>query len=83
MQSDGRYIIKTMDGMIPLYEVAATRLCSDVISWEPSQAGVRKEKHPKAPGGKWVGLILLFSTRTGEPLAIMPDGVIQRANRSA
>jgi ornithine cyclodeaminase/alanine dehydrogenase-like protein (mu-crystallin family) len=77
MQSDGRYIIKTMDGMIPLYEVAATRLCSDVISWEPSPAGVRKEKHPKAPGGKWVGLILLFSTRTGEPLAIMPDGVIQ------
>jgi ornithine cyclodeaminase/alanine dehydrogenase-like protein (mu-crystallin family) len=77
MQSDGRYIIKSMDGMIPLYDVAATRLCSDVISWEPSPAGVRKEKHPKAPGGRWVGLILLFSIRTGEPLAIMPDGVIQ------
>jgi alanine dehydrogenase len=77
MQTDGRYIFKSMDGMIPLYEVAATRLCSDVISWDSGPAGVRKEKHPKAPGGKWVGLILLFSTKTGEPLAIMPDGVIQ------
>jgi len=77
MQAEGRYIIKSMDGMIPLYEVAATRLCSDVISWDPGPHGVRKEKHPKAPGGKWVGLIILFSTKTGEPLAMMPDGVIQ------
>jgi alanine dehydrogenase len=77
MQSDGRYIFKSMDSVLPRYEVASMRLCSDVISWEPSPDGVRKEKHAKAPGGKWVGLILLFSTRTGEPLAIMPDGIIQ------
>ena len=77
MQADGRYIFKSMDSVLPLYEVAALRLCSDVISWQPSPAGVRKEKHPKAPGGKWVGLVMLFSTRTGEPLAIMPDGIIQ------
>jgi ornithine cyclodeaminase/alanine dehydrogenase-like protein (mu-crystallin family) len=76
-QADGRYIFKSMDSVLPRYEVAALRLCSDVISWDPSPDGVRKEKHPKAPGGKWVGLILLFSTKTGEPLAIMPDGVIQ------
>src|SRR5438132_1666667 len=31
-----------------------------------------------AGGGKFCGLIYLFSTRNGEPLAIMPDGVIQR-----
>src|SRR5215475_9594488 len=77
MQADGRYIFKSMDSVLPLYEVAALRLCSDVISWQPSPAGVRKENHPKAPGGKWVGLVLLFSTKTGEPLAIMPDGIIQ------
>jgi alanine dehydrogenase len=77
MQDDGRYIFKTMDSVLPIYEVASLRLCSDVISWDPSPDGLRKEKHPKAPGGKWVGLILLFSTRTGEPLAIMPDGIIQ------
>ena len=49
MQSDGRYIIKTMDGMIPLYEVAATRLCSDVISWEPSERECERKNIQKRP----------------------------------
>jgi ornithine cyclodeaminase/alanine dehydrogenase-like protein (mu-crystallin family) len=31
-----------------------------------------------AAGGRYVGLVLLFSNTTGEPLAIMPDGVMQR-----
>jgi alanine dehydrogenase len=73
-----RYIFKTMDGLVPRYGVAALRLNSDVIRWQEGPAGIRKDKQPVAPGGKWVGLILLFSTATGEPLAIMPDGVIQR-----
>jgi ornithine cyclodeaminase/alanine dehydrogenase-like protein (mu-crystallin family) len=73
-----RYVFKTMDGVVPRYEVAALRLNSDVIRWQSGPVGVRKDKQPLAPGGKWVGLVLLFSTRTGEPLAIMPDGVIQR-----
>ena len=73
----GRYIFKTMDGMAPRYEVAAIRLNSDTIKWSRGPAGIRKDKQPVA-GGKWVGLVLLFSTRTGEPLAIMPDGIMQR-----
>jgi alanine dehydrogenase len=78
----GRYIFKTMDGMVPRYEVAATRLNSDTIRWTQGPAGIRKDKHPTAQG-KWVGLVLLFSTRTGEPLAIMPDGVMQRLRVAA
>jgi ornithine cyclodeaminase/alanine dehydrogenase-like protein (mu-crystallin family) len=78
----GRYIFKTMDGMTPRYDVAAIRLNSDVIRWSEGPAGIRKDKQPVASGGRWVGLVLLFSTRTGEPLAIMPDGVMQR-NRVA
>ncbi|HXP92537.1 MAG TPA: ornithine cyclodeaminase family protein [Candidatus Binatia bacterium] len=74
----GRYIFKTMDGMTPRYEVAALRLNSDVIRWSEGSAGIRKDKQPVAGDGKWVGLVLLFSMRTGEPLAIMPDGVMQR-----
>jgi alanine dehydrogenase len=31
-----------------------------------------------APGNRYVGLVLLFSTENGGPLAIFPDGVIQR-----
>jgi len=77
LQDNGRYIFKSMDSVLPLYEIASTRICSDIITWEPSPDGVRKEKHPLAPGGKWVGIILLFNTNTGEPLAIMPDGIIQ------
>lgn len=73
----GRYIFKTMDGMAPRYEVAAIRLNSDTIKWTKGPAGIRKDKQPVADG-KWVGLVLLFSTRSGEPLAIMPDGVMQR-----
>ena len=71
------HLFKTMDSVLPVFDVASIRLCSDVISWEPSPDGIRKEKHPKAPGGKWVGLILLFSTKTGEPLEMIPDGIIQ------
>ena len=33
---------------------------------------------PAAPGRRYVGLVLLFSAETGEPLAIFPDGVMQR-----
>jgi alanine dehydrogenase len=33
---------------------------------------------PVAPGGRFVGLIMLFSTETGEPLAIFPDGYVQK-----
>jgi ornithine cyclodeaminase/alanine dehydrogenase-like protein (mu-crystallin family) len=74
---NGRYIFKTMDGMAPRYEVAAIRLNSDTIKWTKGPGGIKKDKQPVADG-KWVGLVMLFSTRTGEPLAIMPDGVMQR-----
>ncbi len=73
-----RYVFKSMDGLLPRYGVAALRLNSDVIRWEAGPSGIRKDKQPVGPGGTWVGLVLLFSMRTGEPLALLPDGVIQR-----
>ena len=78
VHDNGRYIFKTMDGMLPCFEVAAIRLNSDVIRWQHGPHGLRKDKQPLAGGGKFCGLILLFSTRNGEPIAIMPDGVIQQ-----
>jgi ornithine cyclodeaminase/alanine dehydrogenase-like protein (mu-crystallin family) len=42
-----------------------------------SFANNRQKKLPLAPGGRYTGLVLLFSTETGEPLAIFPDGVLQ------
>jgi alanine dehydrogenase len=38
---------------------------------------VVREKVPAA-NGRYVGLVLLFSSENGEPLAILPDGVMQR-----
>lgn len=72
------YGLKSMDGVSPQAGVGAVRINSDVISWPVRDGYTRREKIPAAPGGRWVGLVLLFSTRTGEPLAIFPDGVIQR-----
>lgn len=72
------YGLKSMDGVSPGAGVGAVRINSDVVNWPVRDGFTRREKVPAAPGGRWVGLILLFSTRTGEPLAILPDGVIQR-----
>jgi ornithine cyclodeaminase/alanine dehydrogenase-like protein (mu-crystallin family) len=72
------YAFKSMEGGLAESRVVALRLNSDVIHWEARQGRVVKEKIPSAPGKRWVGLILLFSAETGEPLAIFPDGVVQR-----
>jgi alanine dehydrogenase len=69
--------LKSMDGVIPKFGIAALRLNSDIINWPLHDGTPRREKLPAA-SGRWVGLVLLFSTQTGEPLAIFPDGVVQR-----
>jgi ornithine cyclodeaminase/alanine dehydrogenase-like protein (mu-crystallin family) len=77
------YGLKTMAGVFPRSEVGAIRLNSDLVTW-PVQDGLkRRVKVPAAPGGRWCGLVLLFSTRTGEPLMICPDGYLQRTRVAA
>ena len=71
------YAFKHMGGTWPAKGVQALRINSDVIT-HPLVAGkLRRVKQPLA-GGRWVGLVLLFSTETGALLAIVPDGVMQR-----
>ncbi len=77
------YAFKSMEGGLVESKIVALRLNSDVIKWEQRENRVVKDKVPAAPGKKWVGLILLFSAETGEPLAIFPDGVIQRMRVAA
>lgn len=79
----GVYAFKSMEGGLADPPVVALRLNSDVIHWENRGGAIVKDKLPKAPGGKWVGLVLLFSSATGEPLAIFPDGVMQRIRVAA
>jgi ornithine cyclodeaminase/alanine dehydrogenase-like protein (mu-crystallin family) len=75
--SGGVYCFKTMEGALSREKVVALRLNSDVIKWQEKGGRIIKDKVPAAPGNKWVGLVLLFSAETGEPLAIFPDGIIQ------
>jgi alanine dehydrogenase len=75
---DGYYAFKHMGGTWPREKVQALRINSDVVT-HPVVAGTpRRVKQPLAPGGRWVGLVLLFSTETGALLAMFPDGVMQR-----
>ncbi len=75
---DALYGLKSMDGVIPKLGVGAVRINSDILTWPKQGDTVRRVKVPSAPGDRYVGLVLLFSTETGEPLAIFPDGVMQR-----
>lgn len=78
-RTEGRlYGLKSMDGIVPSLGVGAVRIRSDMLSWPTKEGQQRREKVPAAAKGRWVGLILLFDSETGDPLAICPDGVIQR-----
>jgi alanine dehydrogenase len=52
------------------------RMLSDMVDW-PVVAGQRRETKWARQPGTYCGLLFLYSTHTGEPLAIMPDGVAQ------
>lgn len=71
-------VFKSMIGMLPKDHVVALRINSDVISWTRRQGNLRKEKIPAAEGGRWVGLVFVFDTLTGELRGIFPDGEVQR-----
>jgi alanine dehydrogenase len=73
-----RYWLKAATGVVPDLEVGTVRINSDVVTWPESDGKTRRVKVPAAPGDRWTGLVLLFSAATGEPLAIFPDGAIQR-----
>lgn len=83
MRNDGRYEFKTMVGILPKYGISALRMSSSVVHHPVIAGQKRVEKLPMAPGGRWVGLVQLYSTVTGEPLAFMPDGYLQRCRVAA
>lgn len=66
-----RYEFKTMTGILPGAGVAAIRL-SSTLNHKPVFDGIERAERLTN-----LGLIQLYSTETGEPLAIMSDGLIQ------
>jgi alanine dehydrogenase len=75
---DSSYCLKTVEGGSESLGVMAIRMTSDVLRGRQVEGRFRREKIAAAPGGRFLGLVLLFSLETGELLAIMPDGIIQR-----
>jgi ornithine cyclodeaminase/alanine dehydrogenase-like protein (mu-crystallin family) len=72
------YMLKTMDAVLPRYGVGGIRLTSDIVIERMADGKLRREKPGLAPGGRWTELVLLFSIETGELLAILPGGYLQR-----
>jgi ornithine cyclodeaminase/alanine dehydrogenase-like protein (mu-crystallin family) len=70
---DGYYRWGTMEGASRKIGVFAIRMKSDVVHWPDNKT---EEKYCVQPG-TWCGLIMVFSVRNGEPLAIVNDGVLQ------
>lgn len=77
--NDGEYYrFKTMGGINPAQGVYALRINSDVLRWVDRGDHTVQEKLPRAEGDRYVGLVILFDADDGTPLAIMPDGYMQK-----
>ena len=72
------YLLKTMDGSLQRRGVHALRVSSDLTHELERDGGLRRDKIPAAPGGRYVGLVLLFDLETLAPVAILHDGYLQR-----
>lgn len=72
------HALKTMSGSWPSAGLAALRLNSDVVHWPEIEGSPRRVKIPLSQGDRYNGLVLLFSTDTGELLAIFNDGFVQK-----
>ncbi len=72
------YLLKTMDGSLPAQGVHALRVTSDLTHEHAGDGHRRRDKVPAAPGGRYVGFVLLFDIVSLVPLALVHDGYLQR-----
>lgn len=66
----------TMEGGSARSGYVAIRMKSDVLT-ETGRAGVRTQEKYAVRPGMFCGLVLLLDARTGEPLALLNDGLLQ------
>ncbi len=72
------YSLEVQTASMPRYKVGVLRLKSDMVHWPRADGGFRRAKVAAASGDQYCGLIILFNIETCEPIAIMPDGLVQR-----
>lgn len=76
-REDGYWRWGTMEGASKELGVFAIRMKSDVVTWPRHEDGTWTEEKYCVEPGTYCGLIFLFSTRNGEPLAMINDGHLQ------
>lgn len=74
-----RFRFKSQEGGNLSSGVWGTRITSDMVGVETLPTGEQRRRLlPVAPGGRYVGLVTLYSLTDLAPLAIMHDSVIQK-----
>jgi alanine dehydrogenase len=77
------YRMKTQEGGSLDCGVWALRVTSDMAGFSFTAGVKRRRILPVATGGKYCGMVILFDVEKIEPVAIMPDGVIQKVRVAA
>ncbi len=74
-REDGYYRFGSVEGASD--GVLAVRLKSDIVHWPKGADGTLSESKYCMQPGTYCGLVFLYSTGNGEPLAILNDGHLQ------
>lgn len=74
-REDGYFRWGTMEGANDGY--FAIRMKSDIVTWPKGEDGSWTESKYCREPGTFCGIIFLLSTRNGEPLAFIQDGILQ------
>src|ERR1700742_70725 len=78
-----KYRFKSQEGGGVGSGVWALRITSDMAGFSFTNGVKRRRILPVATGNTWCGLVILFDLEKLEPVAIMPDGVIQKMRVAA
>jgi alanine dehydrogenase len=78
-----RYRFKSQEGASEQTGVWALRITSDMAGFSYTAGVKRRRILPVATGNRYCGLVILFDIERIEPVAILPDGVIQKIRVAA
>src|SRR5215467_10355632 len=78
-----RYRFKSQEGSSAGSGVWALRITSDMAGFSYTAGVKRRRILPVASGNRYCGMVILFDIERIEPVALMPDGVIQKLRVAA
>jgi alanine dehydrogenase len=78
-----RYRFKSQEGGSRAAGVWALRITSDMAGHDFTSGAKRRRLLPVATGERFCGLVILFDIERVEPVAILPDGYIQKMRVAA